>query len=373
MRKRKALFVGVVALLGVVALGLATSVAARPKAAPFKVAWIYPGPHNDGGWSQAHEAGRLYVQKMLGDKVQTTYKENVFSNASIPQIVAGLVRDGYKMIFGCSFGNFEFGVNGQLWKKYPNVLFEDATNLQVEKNQAEYFGAGEDTIYLSGMAAGAASKKGLIGYVAPFGTPEVVRHINAFTLGAQATHPGAKVKLIWTNNWFSPQKETQAAANLVAAGVDVLGQNVDSPATGVYAEKHGIPWVGYDSNARKFAPKQWLTAAVYNWGPYYLRRVKAALAGTWKPGFYYGSIKDGFTDIAPFGAKVSAKTKSQILAKKKAIVNGTFYEFEGPLYDQSGKLMVPKGKRLDVKKDLYTMQWLVKGVIGSVSHVQPPG
>ena len=119
MRKRKALFVGVVALLGVAALGLATSVAARPKAAPFKVAWIYPGPHNDGGWSQAHDAGRLYVQKMLGSKVQTTYKENVFSNAQVPQIVAGLVRDGYQMIFATSFGMLEFGVNGQLWKKYP--------------------------------------------------------------------------------------------------------------------------------------------------------------------------------------------------------------------------------------------------------------
>ena len=150
MRKRRALFAGLVALLGVAALAMATSVAAGPKASPYKVAWIYPGPHNDGGWSQAHDAGRLYVQKMLGNKVQTTYKENVFSNAQVPQIVAGLVRDGYQMIFGTSFGMFSFGVNGQLWKKYPNVLFEEATGLQVEKNQAEYFGAAEDTISCPG-------------------------------------------------------------------------------------------------------------------------------------------------------------------------------------------------------------------------------
>ena len=172
---------------------------------------------------------------MLGSKVQTTYKDKVFSNAQVPQIVAGLVRDGYKMIIGTSFGMFELGVNGQLWKKYPNVLFEQATGLQVEKNQSEYFGAAEDTIYLSGMAAGAATKKGVIGYVVPFGIPEVVRHANAFALGAQVTHPGAKVKLIWTNAWYSPPKETAAAQNLVAAGADVLGQNVDSPAAGVYA------------------------------------------------------------------------------------------------------------------------------------------
>jgi basic membrane protein A len=372
MRKRKALFLGVVVLLVMAALAMATSVAAGPKASPFKVAFIYPGPHNDGGWAQAHDAGRLYVQKMLGSKVQTTYKENVFSNASVPQIVAGLVRDGYQMIFATSFGMLELGVNGQLWQKYPKVIFEQATGTQLEKNQAEYFGAAEDTIYLSGMAAGAATKKGVIGYVVPYGIPEVVRHANAFTLGAQATHPGAKVKLIWTNAWFSPPKETAAAQNLVAAGADVLGQNVDSPAAGVYAEKHGVPWVGYDSDASKFAPKQWLTASVYNWGPYYLRRVEAAMAGTWKPAFYYGSIKDGFTKLARFGPNVSAKTRAAIGAKRKAIVAGTFNEFCGPVVDQQGKVQIPKGKCLGIK-DLYSMQWLVKGVIGSVSHVLPPG
>jgi basic membrane protein A len=371
MKKRLSVLGAVLAALGVTALVAATTGTAAKQAA-FKVAWIYPGPHNDHGWSQAHDAGRLYVQKMLGSKVQTTYKENISSNAQVPQVVAGLARQGYQMIFATSFGMLENGVNGQLWKKYPKILFEQATGTEIQKNQSEYFGAAEDTIYLSGMAAGAATKKGLVGYVVPFGTPEVVRHANAFTLGVQATHPGAKVKLIWTTSWYSPPKETAAAASLVSSGVDVLGQNVDSDAAGVYAEKHGIPWVGYDSDAHTSAPKQWLTASVYNWGLYYLQRVKAAMAGTWKSGFYYGSIKDGFTKLAPFGPNVSAKTKALILAKEKAIESGTFYEFAGPLYDQSGKLMVPKGKRLNVLPDLYSMQWLVKGVIGSISRVPPP-
>ncbi len=193
--RQKLVASGLVLVFAAVGLVLTGAGAAKPQQEPFKVAWIYPGPHNDHGWSQAHDAGRLMVEKALGSKVQTTYKENIFSNAQIPQVVAGLVRDGYKMIFGCSFGNFSNGVNGQLYAKYPDVLFEEATGTQIKKNQAQYFGAGEDTIYLSGMAAGAASKKGVIGYTVPFGTPEVVRHTNAFTLGAQATHPGAKVKL----------------------------------------------------------------------------------------------------------------------------------------------------------------------------------
>jgi len=155
--------------------------------------------------------------------------------------------------------------------------------------------------------------------------------------------------------------------------VDVLGQNVDSPQAGVVAESKGVPWVGYDSDARKTAPKQWLTAATYNWGPYYVKRVKAAINGTWKPGFYYGTIKDGFTGLAPYGPKVTAKTKAAIAAKKKAIVSGKFNVFTGPLLDQKGKVAVPAGKTLKVLPDLYSMQWLVKGVIGKVSTVAPPG
>ena len=249
------------------------------------------------------------------------------------------------------------------------MTFEQATGTDRAKNLAEYFGAAEDTVFLSGMAAGAATKSGNIGYVVAFPIPEVIRHANAFALGAQLMHPGAKVHLVWTNSWYDPAKEKKAAESLVAAGADVLGQNVDSPATGQYAESKGIPWVGYDSDAKNFAPKSWLTASTYNWGPYYLSRVKAAMAGTWKSGFYYGSIKDGFTGLAAYGPGVSAKTKAAIAAKKKAIESGSFYEFAGPLYDQAGKLRVPKGQRMQVLKggtnSLYGMNWLVKGVIGS--------
>jgi len=174
---------------------------------------------------------------------------------------------------------------------------------------------------------------------------------------------------VWTNSWYDPAKEKKAAQSLVAAGACVLGQNVDSPATGQYAQSKKLGWVGYDSDSQSFAKTSWLTASVYDWGPYYLKRVKAAMAGTWKPGFYYGTINDGFTKLAPYGPMVSAATKQAIAAKQKAIENGSFYEFTGPLYDQSGKLRVAKGAKMQVLKggtnSLYGMNWLVKGVIGS--------
>src|SRR6478735_7476556 len=347
------------AALAVVASG---SAAHKAQAAPIKAAWIYVGPHNDGGWSQAHDAGRLYVQKQLGSKVITTYKENVPEGPQVAQVIDSLVRDGNKIIFATSFG---FGdAMFAAAKKYPDVKFEHATGYKSAKNFAVYFGAGEDAIYLSGMAAGAATKTGVIGYVVPFPIPEVIRHANAFALGAQATHPGAKVKIVWTKSWFDMAKEKKAAESLAAAGADVIGQNVDSPAAGQFAQSKGLPWVGYDSNAKKFAPTSWLTAAVYDWGPYYLKRIQAAANGSWKTGSYYGNIADGFTDIAPYGPKVSKKTKAAIAAKRAQLVKGTFYEFQGPLYDQAGKLRVPKGKRMTLPQIL-TMDWLVKGVEGS--------
>jgi basic membrane protein A len=364
MRNRKhALAVSLLACIGVavLALGATTgSAKTKKKTAAFKVAWIYVGPHNDAGWSQAHDQGRLYVQKALGSKVQTTYKENIAVGPQLQQTVASLVRDGYQMIFGTSYGFFD----KKLAAKYPQVKFEQATGTDTASNLSEYFGAAEDTVFLSGMAAGAATKKGTLGFVVAYPIPEVIRHANAFALGAQLMHPGAKIKLVWTNSWFDPSKEKKAAESLVSAGADVLGQNVDSPATGQLAESKGIPWVGYDSNARKFAKNSWLTASVYHWGPYYLRRVKAAMSGTWKSGFYYGSIKDGFTGLAPYGPKVSKATKVAIAKKMQQIKTGKFYEFAGPLYDQKGKLRVPKGKKMTVPQ-LYAMNWLVKGVIGS--------
>ena len=364
MRNRKLALGAILLVIAAVAVALAvgTSPGNAKTTGPFKVAFIYVGPHNDGGWSQAHDQGRLYVQKHLGSKVQTTYKENIPEGPQTCQTIDQLVRDGNQVIFGTSYG-FQPCMISEA-KKYPKVKFEMATGDQQLPNLADYYGAGEDAIYLSGIAAGAMTKTGVVGYVVPFAIPEVIRHTSAFTLGVQTAHPGAKVKIIWTNSWFAPDKEKKAAENLKAAGADVIGQNVDSPSAGQYAESQNVPWVGYDSDAQKFAPKSWLTAAVYNWGPYYLKRTKAAMSGTWKSGTYYGSLKAGFTKLAPYGKGVSAATKKLIAQQKKLIESGKWNEFSGPIYDQKGKVRIKKGHRPSFN-DLYSMNYLVKGVIGS--------
>ena len=329
---------------------------------PFKAAFIYVGAPSDAGWTHAHDVGRLEVQKYFGGRVQTLYKEDVPEGPQCTQVITELVNAGANIIFATSYGYQPELLAAS--KQYPKVLFEQATGTVVTKTMSEYYGAGEDGDYLSGMAAGAASKTGKIGFVAPYPIPEVIREVDAFTMGARLTHPGATVKVVWTNTWFAPATERQAAESLVAAGVDVLADGQDSPTTGQVAESAGLKWTGYDSNQESFAPKAWLTATTYNWGPYYISEVKAAMNGTWKSHFWYGGLADHFVIMAPFGKSVKSATRKAILAKEAAIIAKRFDPFTGPIIEQNGKVGVKKGVTLTVMQK-YSLTWFVKGVIGN--------
>ena len=362
MKKSVWLAATLISAVGLAACGGTSSNNPGGSNTPVKAAWIYVGPTTDHGWTQAHDEGRKYVEQQLGSNVQTTYKENVPEGPQVAQVVEGLIRDGNKIIFGTSFG-FQDALYSEA-QKHPDVKFEQATGTKTATNMGEYFGAAEDADYLTGMALGAASKKGKIGFVAPFPIPEVIREINAITLGAQTTHPGATVQVVWTNTWFDPAKEKQAAQSLIDAGVDAIGQGQDSPATGDAAKAANIPWSGYDSDQSSYAPNIWLTGTVYHWGPYYAKQVKAVKDGNWKSDNYYGSIADGMIGLAPFGSSVPASVQQQINDKMTALKNGSFYEFTGPLKDQTGAVKVQAGTKLSVS-DLYAIDWFVQGVIGS--------
>jgi basic membrane protein A len=360
---------GAAVAVTLIVVGLSTTAFSSPRSpskpaasSPFVAAWIYVGAPSDAGWTHAHDQGRLYVVNHLGSKVKTLYKENVPEGPQASQVITQLVNQGAKIIFATSFGYQPSMVAAA--KQYPNVYFEQATGTSMSKNLAEYYGAGEDGDYLSGMAAGAASKSGKIGFVAPYPIPEVIREIDAFTMGARLMNPTATVKVVWTNTWFGPATERTAAESLVSAGVDVLGDGQDSPTTGQVAEANGLKWTGYDSNQESFAPNAWLTATTYNWGPYYLKEVEAAMNGSWKSHFYYGGLGDNFVIMAPFGKSVTASARKAILAKEAAIVSGKFDPFTGPIVEQNGSIGVPKGTTLTVMQK-YALSWFVKGVIGN--------
>ena len=312
-------------------------------------------------WSGPHDVGRKYVEQQLAGKVVTTYKENVPEGPEVAQVMEDLVKDGNNIIFATSFGYGEAMIAAA--KKHPDVKFMHATGAwhNTTPNFATYYGATEEAKYLAGIAAAHASKSGTIGFVAPFLIPEVIRHINAFALGAQTVNPDIKVKTVEIKSWFDMTKERQAADSLISQGADVLANGGDSPAPGEAAKAKNLPWVGYDSDQSANYPDIWLTAPIYNWGQYYLAQIQSLLDGTWKKEDYYGNLKDGFNKLAPFGKIVADSTKAEIEAKKAKIIDGTLDVFAGPIKDNKGTEKVKAGATISAD-DRQTIDWLVAGV-----------
>ncbi|HEX2236679.1 MAG TPA: BMP family ABC transporter substrate-binding protein [Actinomycetota bacterium] len=327
-----------------------------------KAAWVYVGPRDDGGWTTAHDNGRLAVEEEFGDQVETAFIENVPEEpAEAERAIEGFARKGYDIIFTTSFGFMDPTL--KVAQKYPDVLFEHCSGFKSAENMANYFGAMEEAKYLAGIAAAQASEKDFMGSVLAFPIPEVVRLTNAFLLGAQSVNPDARMKVIFTNSWFDPQAEKSAAESLVDAGADLLSQDVDSPATGQVAEAAGLKWVGYNSDASQFAPKAWVTAPVWDWSGYYIDRIQAVIDGTWETHSYYGHIGDGIVGLAPYGPSVTDETKQMVEDVEQQMIEGAFEPFQGPITDQDGKLRVKEGESLSLD-ELLAMDWWVEGMEG---------
>ncbi len=250
-------------------------------------------------------------------------------------------------------------------KKHPDVLFMHATGYKTAENVGTYQTKGYESGYLSGLAAGAITKNKKIGYVGAFPIPEVIYTINAFTLAAQSVNPDTKVNVVWSNTWFDPTAERQAAISLLDKGVDVLANYQDSPAGIQAAAKRGVWGMGNDADMSEYAPETYITNPVIHWGPYYVEVVQSWIDGTWKSESYLGGIKEGMADIAPFGKNVPKKVQDLVNEKKQEMADGKFEVFKGPIYDNKGKLRVAEGETMSVE-DILAMDWLVKGVNGTI-------
>ncbi|MDX2379569.1 MAG: BMP family ABC transporter substrate-binding protein [Acidimicrobiia bacterium] len=329
-----------------------------------KAAFVYVGPIGNTGWTKKHDDGRLPLEENLGDCVETSFLESVPEGAESEAVFERLARDGNDIIFGTSFGYMDQML--AMSEEYPDVVFEHGTGFKVSDNMGTYFGAAEEARYLSGMAAGAASESGQLGYVAAFPIPEVIRGINAFTLGAQAVNPDATVEVVWTSTWFDPVIEKEAAESLLNGGADVIAQHQDTPSAGEAAEEAGAFWVGYNDDMSRFAPEAWLTAPVWDWGPFYTAAVQAVADGTWTSDQFYGNMADGTVQLAEVSETVPEETRTAIDGVTASIIDGSFAPFTGPILDQDGNEVVAAGVVVDLGS-LLGMDYFVAGVIGSAT------
>ncbi|SPF36779.1 Purine-binding protein BAB2_0673 [Candidatus Desulfosporosinus infrequens] len=328
-----------------------------------KVAFVYVGPVGDFGYTYAQDQGRKYLEANMKN-VETTYVENIPETADAERTFTDLAQKGYNIIIGTSYGYMDYMVN--VSKKFPKVVFEHCSGYKTTDNLGTYFNRDYQARFLTGMVAGKYTKSNVLGFLAPFGTPEVIRNIDAFTLGAQSVNPKVQVKVVWTNSWNDPATEKTAANSLIDAGADVLAMHVDSPTFAQTAQDRGVLAIGHDSDMSKFAPNSILVGDVSNWGPYFVQVVKEVMNKTWKPTQYFGGIKDGgIIDITPFSAKVDKDFQATVNAKKQDIMDGKFDPFSGPISDQSGTIKVKDGDKA-TDDMLLSINWFVKGVQGTI-------
>jgi basic membrane protein A and related proteins len=324
-----------------------------------KVGFIYLGPIGDFGWTYQHEVGRQGLVKDMGDKIETTYLENVPEGPDSERSIEQLVRSGHKLIFTTSFGYMDPTV--KVAKKYPKVNFEHATGYKRDKNVATYSGRFYEGRYIQGQIAAKMTKSGVLGYIVSFPIPEVISGINATMLGAQSVKPDIKVKIIWVNTWFDPGKEADAAKALLDQGADVIMQHTDSPAAMQIASSRGAYAFGQDSDMIKFGPKAQLTSIIDNWAPYYDERVKAELGGKWMTGDTWGGLKSNLVVMAPF-TNMPEDVKKMATDTQAAIMAGTLHPFKCPVVDQDGKTVECKGGTHLDDGQILGMNFYVKGV-----------
>lgn len=357
------LFRGIVSALLVAAGLLAGAVSAQQ--GPLKIGFVYVGPVGDHGWTYRHNEGRLAIEKALGNSVETTYVESVQEGVDAERVIRELAASGHGLIFTTSFGFMNPTI--KVAKQFPAVRFEHATGYKRADNVSTYMARFYEGRYVAGTMAGRVSKSNIIGYVASFPIPEVVRGINATTLAARKVNPDIEVKVVWINSWFDPGKERDAAKVLIDQGADVILQHTDSPAPLQMAEARGVWGVGQASDMARFAPKAQLTAIVDNWDGYYIDRAKAVIEGTWASQDVWGGFDSGMVEMAPYNEALPEAVVAEAEALRKAILAGSLHPFHGPIRNQAGETVVAEGATM-TDAALLRMDWYVEGVQGKLPN-----
>ena len=345
------------------ALVVATALPAMAQDEKLKIGFIYVGPVGDGGWTYQHDLARQAVEKEYGDKVETTFIESVPEGADAERALTQLALAGNKMIFATSFGFMDATMN--VAKKFPDVKFEHATGYKRADNVATYDARFYEGRAVIGTIAGRMTKSNKIGYIGSFPIPEVVQGINSAYIHAKKVNPNVEMKVVWVYSWFDPAKEADAAAALIAEGVDVFMQHTDSTAPLAKAQEAGALGFGQASDMTAFAPSPRISSIVDNWSPYYIKRVGQVLDGSWKSEGTWAGIGDGEVVIGEITETVPAEVKAEAEALKAQIASGEYHPFTGPLKKQDGSDWLADGQKA-TDEELSGMNFYVEGITAPI-------
>ena len=341
-------------------LALTGTAVAAEKKDKLSIGFVYVSPVGNEGFSYSHDVARRQLEE--DPNITTSFVENVQEGPDAERVIKRMARSGIDVIITCSFGFM--GSTLKVASEHPDQTFLHCSGYRTSPNMSTFFGRIYQSRYLTGLVAGKMTESNIIGYVAAYPIPEVIRGINAFTLGVREVNPDAEVRVVWTKTWFDPVTEKEAGKSLVDVGADVLAQHQDSPAVQEAALEKGVYSIGYHSDMSAYAPGKHLVAAIWNWYPFYARMAREIREGTWKSDSYWYGMAEDIVDISDFGQAVPEDVQALVLERKAAIKDGSLVVFSGPVRDQNGNIRIPEGEVLP-DQELLSMNWFVEGVVGT--------
>lgn len=366
---RRQMIKGAVAAGAVGVLGNFSFLESAQAASKVQMGFIYVGPRDDYGYNQAHFEGKSAISKLSW--VKTVDEEKVPESIDVQKTMQSMINlDGVSVLFPTSFGYFDPHIL-KMAKKYPDVTFLHCGGLYQEgihpKNVGSYFGYIDEAQYVAGIVAGGTSKTEKLGFVAAKPIPQVLRNINAYTLGAQSVNPNITTSVIFTGEWSMPVREAEATNSLIDQNIDVITCHVDSPKVIMETcESRGIYCTGYHTNQSELAPKGYLTGAEWNWSKVYEDYAEMIQSGKTIPHLVRGGLKEGLVKVSPYGTAVSADIQQKADDAKAKLTAGSMSIFKGEIKDNKGNVVIAAGKE-HTQTDIWleSMSWLVEGVIGS--------
>ncbi len=343
----------------------------KPSDGSLTIGFIYVGPKGDYGYNQAHAEGAKSLTSVAGVKIRE--EESVPETVAVQKTMESMINmDGAKVLFPTSFGYFDPHIL-KIAEKYPDVTFLHCGGLYTEgkhpKNVGSYFGYIDEAQYVAGIVAGLTTKTNKLGFVAAKPIPQVLRNINAYTLGARSVNPKATLSVIFTGDWSLAVKEAEAANSLIDQGADVLTSHVDSPKVVIEtAERRNVFSTGYHASQATLAAKGYLTGAEWNWEKVYKDYVEKIKSGSPWSHLVRGGFKEGYIKMSAYGPAVSADAKTKADEAKSKLTAGTLVIFKGPLKDNANKEIIAAGtEKTQTDISLEQMNYLVEGIKGSLN------
>jgi basic membrane protein A len=334
-----------------------------------KVGFVYISPLPGSAWSEAWDATRKMLE--TEDGAETTVVQPIEENTEVIGVLQGLVRDGNELIFATALGYQPYVE--QVAEENPEVDFV-VTGPWLQENEqpanvASVYANLWEVRYLTGMVAGAMTKSNTLGFVSAFSVSSVVAGINGFELGAKATNPEAKTKVVFTSAWYNPPQNTQAAETLAKSGADVIAKHQDDTGAIIGAEQSGAWAIGSEYDTSSQNPKAFLTGSAYNWEAYSQEKYEQAEKGTFKNDETNGDLKSGIVELAPLNSAVPASVKKEVEEAEQEMIDGKLFVFTGPLKSNTGEEVLKSGEAWKTPAEVYeNSEFLVEGIEGKIQE-----